>query len=47
MFGFEPAILAGFGALALAASAAALTALRHWRAHRDRSIDWDDGGDIV
>lgn len=46
MFGFEPLLIVAIGALALAATAGAITAFR-LRGHRDASIDWDVGGDIV
>lgn len=47
MFGLEPAIFAGAGAFFLLVAAAAVYAVRRWRAPRDYSIDWDVGGDIV
>ena len=46
MFGFEPLLIVAIGALALAAAAGVVTAFRR-RNHRDASLDWDVGGDIV
>ncbi|HUV32190.1 MAG TPA: hypothetical protein VMW31_01355 [Devosiaceae bacterium] len=47
MFGIEPSIVAVLGVLAAVAAAGVLAALRRRRGARDRSIDWDVGGDIV